>query len=229
MSNPTWQLSLDLSHQSALRREDLIESPANAVAISMIDAWPEWPGKVTVLAGPVGSGKSHIAGVWAELAGAEIVSCSKLSEEIDGLISHSESGGNVLVEDAGHSVLDQDKLFHLLNSIRQGGGFCMITSRAWPVEWRVTLKDLTSRLKAAQLVELQEPDDMLLRLVMLKLFSDRQVMVDEKVLDYCVVRMERSLGAAAKLVAAIDAEALARKSPVTRMTASTALEKLQML
>lgn len=222
------QLPLDLSVPAAHRREDLIESQANALAISMLDTWPNWKSQVSVLAGPVGAGKTHIANVWADNAKALKCQSQDLSKTIDELVEHASQGGCVLIEDAGAGVTHETEMFHLLNAIRQGGGYCLITSRSWPIEWGVQLADLASRLKAVQVFELSEPDDELLRRVMFKLFADRQLVVDEKIIDYCVLRMERSLETAGKLVDEIDAEALSRKSGITRTTASHALKNLGM-
>jgi len=190
----------------------------------MIDAWPTWPGPITILAGPVGSGKSHIANAWINMVGGQMFNCAAITNNLDHIISVAEQGNCILLEDA----IDETALFHILNAVLQSSGFCLITSRSWPVEWQVKLPDLLSRLKAAQLVELQEPDDALLKMVMFKLFSDRQLTIDEKVIDYCVLRMERSLGSAGKLVAAIDAEALSKKSAITRAIAANALDTLGM-
>ncbi len=222
------QLPFDLPLEPSARREDLIESPANATAVSMIDAWPAWPGSLAVLAGPVGSGKTHIAGVWISQAGGVVCSAGQIADRIDELQNCLESHGNILLEDAGPGVIDETAMFHLLNAVRQANSHCLITSRTWPQEWNVKLPDLLSRLRAAQLVELQEPDDLLLKQVMIKLFADRQLVVDEKVIDFCTLRMERSLETAARLVAAIDAEALSRKKSITRGIASEVLTRLGM-
>ncbi|MEM9277264.1 MAG: hypothetical protein AAGA76_01675 [Pseudomonadota bacterium] len=222
------QLPFDLSHAPSAKREDLIESAANATAIAMIDAWPEWPGRLTVLAGPVGSGKSHIANAWIDLAGGMICDIADVGELMPKVQSCLDSGGNVVLEDAGPERINETDLFHLINSVRQAKTYCLVTSRSWPLEWKIQLPDLVSRLRAAQVVELLEPDDLLLKQVMIKLFADRQLIIDEKVVDFCVLRMERSLETAAKLVSAIDAEALSRKSPISRSIAGKALEKLGM-
>lgn len=225
-ANP--QLPLDLSVPVEHRREDLIESKANEMAISMIDSWPDWPGRVSVLAGPVGAGKTHIASVWAEKARAATCQSVDLSKKLDEFVKLASSGGSFLIEDAGKDVVHETAMFHFLNAVRQGEGYCLITSRSWPIEWNVKLADLASRLKAVQVFELSEPDDALLRQVMVKLFADRQLSVDEKIIDYCVLRMERSLESAGRLVEAIDTEALSRQSGITRATASSALEQLGM-
>jgi len=222
------QLPLDLGHSPATRRDDLIESSANITAINMIDSWPNWPGNVTILAGPIGSGKSHIGAVWAEMADAKIYDAALLKSQFEQAIGDASSGRNVLIEDLGSMAIDETSLFHMLNSLRETSGFLLITSRSWPKEWAINLPDLKSRLFAAQLVELEEPDDMLIKEVMTKLFFDRQLKVEPHVIEYCVLRMERSLDSAARLVRAMDQEALARKSLITRATASTALERLGM-
>lgn len=220
------QIPLRLPVNSALGREDLIESPANATALAMVDAWPEWPGRLTILAGPAGSGKSHIASVWAGMAEAQSCPANALDHHAARLVKIASSGTNVVLEDAGRGGYEEAALFHLINAVREGGGYCMITSRSWPRRWDVKLPDLLSRLKAAQLVELKQPDDALLRQVMLKLFADRQLLVEPRVVEYCVKRMERSLEAAARLVAAIDADALAAHAKVSRSVAARALDTL---
>lgn len=222
------QLPFDLTVPAAHRRDDLIESKANKMAISMLDSWPRWLGHVSVLAGPIGAGKTHIANVWAEKSKAVQCKCADLSSNIDRFVDLSSSGTCILIEDAGSDVIDETAMFHLLNAVKQGGGYCLITSRSWPVEWHVSLADLASRLKAVQVFELSEPDDVLLHQVMVKLFADRQLTVDEKIIDYCVLRMERSLESVGRLVDAMDAEALSRQSSITRATASSALESLGM-
>lgn len=222
------QLPLDFSLAPATKRDDLIESPANRTAIKLVDSWPDWPGQVTILAGPVGSGKTHIASIWAEQANAKTFSAVQLEKQSEQALGDANHGCNLVVEDLGNSVISETVLFHLLNSVKQSSGFLLITSRSWPREWDIQLPDLKSRLLAAQLVELQEPDDMLIKEVMAKLFLDRQLKVEPHVIEYCVLRMERSLDSAARLVKAMDEEALARKSVVTRATASTALERLGM-
>lgn len=225
-ANP--QLPFDLSVPVTHAREDLIESKANEMAISMLDSWPNWRGHVSVLAGPVGAGKTHIASVWADKAAATVCKCSNLAKNLDEFVKLASDKGSFLIEDAGNGVIDETAMFHFLNAVKQGEGYCLITSRSWPITWNVELADLASRLKAVQVFELSEPDDALLRQVMVKLFADRQLSVDEKVIEYCVLRMERSLESVGRLVEAIDQEALSRQSGITKSTASSALERLGM-
>ncbi len=221
------QIPLDFPLESALGREDLIESTANTLALSVIDAWPDWPGRILVVAGPVGSGKSHLAAVWAHNSKAEIHQASELTENAARLVNSVSQGANLVLEDLGEGPIDQNGLFHLVNAINQGKGFCLITTRQWPGAWEIDLPDLKSRVRSFQITELKEPDDILLKQVMVKLFADRQLMVNDGVIEYCAVRMERSLQSAGHLVDVIDRISLAGKTPVTRAIASRALSMIE--
>ncbi|CUA95961.1 hypothetical protein [Pannonibacter indicus] len=221
MADTPRQLPLILPHEQALSRDDFLEGEANHAALEMIESWPDWPAPVTVLAGPVGSGKTHLVEIWRALAGAVVIQARDLtSEKVADLVA----AGAVAVEDA-HRGFDETALFHLINAVRQAGASLLITSRTWPSSWPLTLPDLVSRLRAATPVEILEPDDGLLRCVLVKLFADRQVAIDQGVVDYLVVRMERSLGVAGRLVAALDAEALAAGCRITRSLAGKVLER----
>ena len=219
ISPPQNQLALDLPVTSSFAREDIVEGQANALAIHLIDRWPDWPGKVVILAGPTGSGKTHIASVWSKMAKAYMAEMEELDSLGDDLISAS----NLVLENAAPGNISERSLFHLLNAKRAAGASLLITSRSWPSEWKVKLADLNSRLRAAQLVELDEPDDELLRMVLYKHFSDRQITVEPSVVDYLVLRMERSLEAANKIVSRLDNRGLELKRKITRQMAGEIL------
>ena len=102
----------------------------------------------------------------------------------------------------------------------------LVTSRLWPMSWPVTLPDLRSRLKAATVVEIGEPDEELLSQVIVKLFADRQLYIDDKLVLYIVNRMERSLNAAQTIVDRLDRLALARGTRITRVLAAEVLNEL---
>ena len=217
------QFALKLPVENSYAREDLIVGAANSLAVEMIDAWPDWPGLVVILAGPVGSGKSHIGKIWAAKSDACIVSMSKLGT----LGNDRENDRPLLLEDVDGGQIDQTELFHILNAKRATGASIVITSRIWPSDWGINLPDLASRLRAAQLVELGEPDEELLRKVLYKLFADRQLPIEANVVDYLVVRMERSLEAANQLVAKLDELGLAKKRKITRQLAGEVLVLLE--
>jgi chromosomal replication initiation ATPase DnaA len=217
------QLPLSLPHRAAMTRADFLVGAANTRAIELIDGWPEWPAPVVLLAGPVGSGKSHLVEIWREVSGATVVEAAHLEDD---KVADLVSEGAVAVEDLHAGPLDEQALFHLLNLAGERGAPVLLTSRVWASALPVTLADLASRLRAARPVELGEPDDDLLRRVLVKLFADRQLAVDSAVVDYIVVRMERSLQAASALVDDLDREALAAGGAVTRRLAAGALARV---
>jgi len=213
------QLTFDLVSRPALGREDFIVTPANAEAVALIDRWPDWPHPVVAIIGPEGSGKSHLAAVWCRVAKAKRMAAEALSA------AHLQAlagGGALAIEDADCGI-DEKTLFHALNMARDEGGYLVLTARSAPASWAVGLADLASRLRAAPVARLGPPDDLLLRAVMVKLFADRQLTVDAAVLDYICARMERSLAAAAALVASLDKAALAEGRGITRRLAAEVL------
>ncbi|WP_420337937.1 hypothetical protein [Roseibium sp.] len=220
MAETPRQLPLDLPHDAALGREDYLVGKSNRAAFELLERWPEWPSPVIILAGPVGSGKTHLVEAFRDETGAEVIQARDLTEAgVSALISAPAC----VVEDA-HLGVNNTALFHLLNAARQAGKTVLITSRTWPASWKISLPDLMSRLRAATPVEVLEPDDDLLRRVLVKLFADRQIAVDIGVVDYLVVRMERSLEVALRAVDAIDREALAGRVKITKPLAGRVLE-----
>ena len=114
MRPPARQLPLELGHRTGLSREELIVTGANREAAALIDRWPDWEAAVVVLAGPAGSGKSHLAAIWAERAGALAVPPSG----IEAFLGEAEPGRPVLLDDADAGGLDEAGLFHLINMAR---------------------------------------------------------------------------------------------------------------
>lgn len=220
---PPRQIPLSLPHRPALERADFLIGAANAKAIALIDRWPDWQSRSVLLAGPVGSGKSHLVEVWRRASGAEAIAASALT------ISDAEAlltPGALAIEDLHAGPIDEAALFHLLNLATERLATVLMTSRMWPAALPLTLVDLASRLRAAQPVELAEPDDDLLRRVITKLFADRQLIVDQGVIKFIVNRMERSLEAANLIVDRLDKEALAHGRAITTRFAAEALAPL---
>ena len=223
MAEPPRQLPLDLPHEAALSRDDYLVGGSNRAAFELLERWPDWPSPVVVLAGPVGAGKTHLVNAFRDETGAEVIAAPDLRTDT---VERLAAAPAAVVEDA-HLGVDNTALFHLLNASKQAGKSVLITSRTWPASWKISLPDLMSRLRAATPVEVLEPDDDLLRRVLVKLFADRQLAVDIGVVDYLVVRMERSLDVAMRAVEAIDREALAGRVKITKPLAGKVLENVQ--
>jgi chromosomal replication initiation ATPase DnaA len=211
------QLALALDHAERLTREDFLPGPSNQTALAMIDRWPDWPARALALVGPEGSGKSHLAAIWAHESGARFLSARAL--DLVDLPAQLATGALVL-EDCSPGELDERALFHLLNLLREEEGWLLLTAHAVPTAWTVALPDLASRLRAMPVVSLAGPDDGLLRGVLVKQFADRQLAVDETLIAYLLSRVGRSFADAREAVQALDREALQRGRPVNRALAA---------
>lgn len=222
MKPPSGQIPFDLPVAPRFGREDFLVSPSNERAFALFERWPDWPARTLLLLGPTGSGKSHLAAIWAERTGAAVVPASALGEAD---LPTLAAGGAAVIEDADHGRLPERELFHLFNMLRERDGFLALTARSWPDAWGLSIPDLLSRLRLAPAVEIGEPDDALIRAVLVKLFFDRQIVVDETVVEYLALRIERSLDAARRIVDSLDREALAERRPVTRPMAAEVLRR----
>lgn len=217
MASPPRQLALALSHAENLSREDFLPGPPNKAALAMIDRWPDWPARALAIAGPEGSGKSHLAAIWALEAGARVLSARALRAAT---LPEALATGALVLEDCGAGALDERALFHLLNLVREQDGFLLMTARRAPVLWDAALPDLASRLRAVPVVPVAVPDDEFLRAVMVKLFADRQLAPDEALVSYLLTRIGRSFAAVEAAVETLDRESLQRKRPVNRALAA---------
>ncbi|MBV5269764.1 MAG: chromosomal replication initiator DnaA [Afipia sp.] len=215
------QLAFALPHAESLTRDNFLEGAANAQALALIDAWPDWPNRVMMLVGPEGSGKSHLASIWAAEAGARSVAAHALTPAN---VPRELATGALVVDDLDPASFDERALFHLLNLAREDEAYVLMTGRTLPSLFPVELRDLRSRLRAVPVVMLTPPDDQLFRALIVKFCADRQMTVDESIVSYLATRIERSFAAARQAVELLDGEALRQRRPVTRALAAEVLK-----
>jgi chromosomal replication initiation ATPase DnaA len=211
------QLALALPHAESFAREDFLAGPSNQAALALIERWPDWPARTLALVGPAGAGKSHLAAIWAARAGARFLAGRALAMAT---LPGALATGALVIEDVAPDALEERPLFHLLNLAREEEAHILITAQTAPAGWTLRLADLASRLRAVPVVTVASPDDTLLRAVLVKLFADRQLQVDEGVVAYLATHLERSLARARAAVEELDAAALRLKRPVTRALAA---------
>ena len=212
------QIPLDLGHAPSFAIEDFIVSGSNEAAFQLVDSWPSWPAPVVALVGPKASGKTHLARAWATDAGAVLF--------VPGMaVSDLNPGQPILAEGLDSQNRSDEDIFHLLNWAKEISSSLLITSAIHPNHWSVKLPDLRSRLATVVVGEILQPDDDLLMILMVKLFSDRQLQVDLTVIKYVLPRIERSFAAVFEFVARADAAALADKRKISRTLAKTCLNR----
>ncbi|WP_199578935.1 hypothetical protein [Bosea vaviloviae] len=217
------QLALDLPVDSRHGIEDFLIGPSNEAAYGLVEAWPNWPESWLRLVGPEGAGKTHLAAIWAKIAHAWTVSVAEVTQDS---VPHLISGGALVVEDCDQGLRDEPALFHLMNAMKAKGGFLLLTARSAPDFWGLRVPDLLSRLRLAPQATIAPPDDALLRAVLVKLFIDRQLIIDAGIIEMLALRMERSFAAARALVDTLDRLSLERGRRVTRALATEALAAL---
>jgi len=214
------QLAFALPHAESLTRDNFLEGPANEAGLALVDGWPDWPNRIMLLVGPEGSGKSHLASIWAEQAGARSIAAHALTASA---VPGALATGALVVEDLRPGDFDERAMFHLMNLAREDEAYVLMTARIPPSAFEVELRDLRSRLRAVPVVSLLPPDDLLFRSLIVKFCADRQLNIDESVVSYLTNRIERSYAAARQAVELLDTEALRLGRPVTRALAAELL------
>jgi chromosomal replication initiation ATPase DnaA len=191
------QLPLPLAYAQGSGEADFFVSPCNAKAVAWLDHFPGWGHHATLLLGPEGSGKSHLAAIF-----------------------RARHGAQVDVWDRPIAAGDEVNLFHRYNAAREAGRGLLILSREVPGP---ALPDLASRLAACPVIRIEPPDDEALGALLLKAGRDRGLALAPDVLRYCLARMERSFAAAQQLAADLDRLGLASRRDVTVKLAAQAL------
>jgi chromosomal replication initiation ATPase DnaA len=216
------QLALELGHDAQHGEADFLVGEGNALAHGRVLAWPNWPDPITLLIGPAKSGKSHLARIFADRSGAEMLPPDVVERA-------AATGGRepLIVEDADQAGHDEAALFHLINQSMRDGRSLLITARDEVAQWPLATDDVRSRLRRAATFRLEITGDIQLSQMFVKLFADRQVAVDPKVIGYIVARMERSAEEAVILADLMDRLALERGTAITRSIASEALDRRQ--
>src|SRR5260370_9626296 len=191
MSDQAWrrQLNLALGHRESFDRADFLCGSGNETALALIDRWTDWPARAVALVGPEGSGKSHLAAIWARAAGGRMVA----SRAIDAAsVPQALASGALAIEDADRSEFDEAALFHLLNLAREQSAYVLITARRTPASWPTRLPHLPSRLRALPVVTLDPPAVALLAAFPGKLVDSSPPAVDGRLIEFLVHRIERS-------------------------------------
>ena len=219
------QLTLRFAFQPGLGEQDYLIGTFNAAAYDMIDLWPSWPDSVVILSGPEGSGKTHLANIWAKKSRAEIRQLSDLRE------ADVQEMANLpaIVLQHRDTPFEEQALFHLLNLARERQIDILVTARSKPDGWLIRTPDLLSRLRLAPLVQIESPDDASFRALLAKLLHDRQLQVDPNVIEYLMIRSERSFAAATQVVELLDMESLSKARPITRAIAANVLTRMRPL
>lgn len=221
---PRGQLTLELGHTPAQGEADFLVGEGNALAHGRIMAFPHWPDPITLVTGPAKAGKSHLARIFADRSGARFAGTGDLE-------ALATEGGTspVIVEDVDRLAYDEAGLFHLLNQSMREQRPILLTAREDIANWPLATDDVRSRVRRAAAYTLELTDDIQLSQMFVKLFGDRQIKVDPRIIGYLVARMERSAEEVVTLADLMDRLALAKGTAITRSIAADALNRRRLV
>ncbi|PCI00465.1 MAG: DNA replication protein [Alphaproteobacteria bacterium] len=208
MASKPSQIPIAFPVNTSYSREDFMPAPCNLEALAWVDRWPEWNYPALILHGQTGCGKTHLLSLWQAKAGNTHIAIDNAQD----IFGDKEA---------------EKELFHQFNISKENNTSILLTLSKPVAQYDITLPDLASRLRAAPSAEVQEPDDIALQGVFLKLCHDRQLTVTPEVIAYILPRIERSYGFIRHLVTKIDEASLSEKRAVTVPLARDVLESIE--
>ncbi len=216
------QLALPFAHRPRFERADFLRAGSNAQALAWLGpgSGSGWPQRRLALWGEAGTGKTHLLHVWAAEHDALLLPGTALRDP--DLLRRPKRVRAIAVDDAD-AAPDEPALLHLLNAAQEAGLPVLLTARAAPARWGVALPDLDSRLRATHSVAIGRPDDELLRILLIRLLVERQLVVAPAVIDWLLPRLPRTAGAMREAARRLDETALASGRGVTRALAAAVL------
>ena len=212
------QLSLNLKKKKIYEKDDFLVSNSNKEAYRLINSWPEWRSRKIIIFGDSGTGKTHLSKIWQNKTSAIILNLNKLKKiKFESFFQKK----NIFIIENISSFFDkinkkeknnlEKKLLHFYNLIEEKKGYLLLTSLIAPKLWKISLPDLKSRILSSIAVKIKKPNDELLSSVLVKLFVDKQILIDKKIIKFIVYRSERSFANLENIVNKIDKQSLITK------------------
>ena len=207
----TDQLIFKFPTKDIFQKEDFYVSPSNNEAYNYINAWPRWIKKILNIFGPSGSGKSHLAMFLKNKTSFLEKECKNINDKIFYEFKTKEA---LIIENFDEKI-SENLLFSLWNTILQDNKYLLINSTKPINSFKFKLPDLKSRLSTCSCVEIKLPDDDLITVILTKNFSDRQIKVDKKQIDYIIKRIDRSYEKILQFISILDKYSLKRGGPIS--------------
>ena len=206
MSN---QLILKFPSHQAYKKEDFYVSSSNQEAYDFINSWPKWIKRTVNIFGPSGSGKSHLASILKSKTSCLQIETKKLSDEIFFKFKTKET---LIIENLDRKVSEK-LLFSLWNIALQDNKYLLITSKKPINTFQFKLRDLMSRVTSSLIIGINLPSDDLISVILAKNFSDKQIRVEKKHIDYIIKRIDRSYEKISQFISILDKYSLKKGNP----------------
>ena len=203
------QLILKFPEHQAYKKEDFYVSPSNEEAYDLIESWPKWIKRIVNIFGPPGSGKSHLASILKSKTKCMEILPKELNENI---IFQFKTKEVLIIEDFNEKI-SEELLFSIWNMALQDNKFFLINSKKPIGFYKFKLPDLLSRVKSSLMIGIKLPSDDLISAIIAKNFSDKQIIVDAKHIDYIIKRIDRSYEKISRFILTLDNYSLKKGSP----------------
>ena len=203
------QLILKFPSEKAFKKEDFYVSQSNQEAYDFINSWPKWIKRIVNIFGPSGSGKTHLVNILKNKTSCLQVNSSELNEKIFLKFKTKEA---LIIENLQKNISEK-LLFSLWNAALQDNKYILVTSEKPISSYKFKLKDLMSRVNSSLIIGIKLPSDDLISVILAKNFSDKQIIVEEKHIDYIIKRIDRSYEKISQFILTLDKYSLKKGSP----------------
>ncbi len=208
------QLLLEFNYKTNFNEHDFYLSKSNSNAFNLINRWPDWDKKIINISGEKFSGKSHLASIFKIKSKAYMLNGKNINNSIFKNLKLYE---NIIIDDFD-ACKEEEILYSIFNLVDQDNKYMLINSLKPINEIKFNLPDLVSRLKNCIYVEIENPDDELLFAIILKNFSDRQIKIEKKIVNFIISRIDRSYRKIDEFIYKIDELSLKKKKPINIKT-----------
>ena len=208
------QMLLKFNQKKNFNYEDFFVSKSNYFAFTLIEKWPKWEKNIVNIHGEKSSGKTHLANIFYKKNKAKKITEDQLNDE---LIKNLKIYENIILEDFENKI-DERLLYSLFNLVDRDNKYLLINSLKPISEMSFLLDDLKSRSKNCLFAKIESPDDDLVFAIILKIFSDKQITVDKKLIYFIIKRIDRSYGKISDFIYKIDELSLKKKKPINIKT-----------
>ena len=214
------QLLLNFNFSKNYKKDDFFVSKSNFFAFNLIDTWPKWEKNIINICGEKYSGKTHLSQIFLNKNKGKIIESKKfIFNKAENLRIYQ----NIILEDFNNDI-DEESIFSLINFVDQNNKYLVINSLNPINEMNFNLKDLKSRAKNSLVAKIENPDDQLIKVLLAKNFSDRQIKIDNKLIEFAVKRITRSYGKIFEFIYKIDEMSLKMKKSIDLKTVKEVLK-----
>ena len=217
------QLIFNFPFKKTYLSQDFYVSKNNYNAFKLIESWPQWPSRFVNIFGPVGCGKTHLANILSTKINSLIISPKKIGENIINQLKTKEC---LIIDDFDNDI-EENLLYSIINLANQDNKYLIISSPISLKKFKIELKDLNSRFTSFIEVGIDLPTDDLVRVILTKNFSDKQITISKKNVDYILNNIDRSYEQVNLFTSLIDKLSLEKAKPINLKLIKDVLIKLK--